>query len=267
MRKLATAMSGVLALVAVTAVADAGPVATDANGNFVVMDVDVSPPRSSHKRKARGVGVRINLAAGNRRTGERSPYNGEFSLRIHKGFKSNAADFPACLLPRNQNEIGMERCPPEAKIGDGTAVADARPTLADPIPVNLTAYNGEAREGNPTVIVIAKGSGSVPLNSEFDLELKQEKTGPYGSVLVSLPPPQGTPQNLFSLSELNLSIPDREVTKRVNGKKVVVHLLEAPTKCNGIWRFLQTMKTPDGAAAITAPDNEGCVKGAKPKKR
>src|SRR5436305_5723381 len=107
MRKLAvlavltTVLGGGLA-----SVAAAGPPATDANGNFSVLDVDVFPPRAANPL---GVTIGFHLFSGNRLTGQRQPASQSVTLRF-PGFHETAVFFPKRPLRTTPQRVGGARC-------------------------------------------------------------------------------------------------------------------------------------------------------------
>src|SRR2546421_9460844 len=115
---LTTALGGGLA-----SVAAAGPPATDANGNFSVLDVDVFPPRAANPL---GVTIGFHLFSGNRLTGQRQPASQSVTLRF-PGFHENGVFFPKCPLPTTAQQVGSPRCSRASQVGRGTAEAHARP--------------------------------------------------------------------------------------------------------------------------------------------
>lgn len=264
----AAALSAALAATAAGAagIASAGPAATDANGNFAVLDVDVSPPQAGTKAVPRGVGIALHAFFGNSRNGQRSPYNGDTLVRLPRGMRSNAAKFPvSCPLPATSNDVAIEsRCPAKAKVGSGTAEADARPTIQDFLPATINAYNGALHNGHPTLLLMLTATvGNSQLHSEVDFEYVNQPTGPYGAKLASFHPVPDSTSTFLSARKLDLTLPNKVFKVKVKGKKVRVHLLDAPTKCSIGWAFAQTSFTPAGDASLTATDVAPCVRASR----
>ncbi|HEX8073727.1 MAG TPA: hypothetical protein VF545_01990 [Thermoleophilaceae bacterium] len=273
-RKTKTAAAAAAATAALAAgvagVATAGPASTDANGNFAVLDVDVSPPQAGTKAAPRGIGLTIHEYTGNSRNGSRSPYSGDSTIRLPRGLRSNAALFPStCPLPVNTDQVGMEsRCPASSKIGSGTAEADARPTIQDFLPATVTAYNGERRGDEPTLILMIGATvGTSQLHAEVDYQYTEDDpTGPYGAKLFTFKPVADSNGSFLSIRRLDLNLPNKAVKlKGAKGRKVRVHLFEAPTKCSKAWQFAQILNTPSADASLTAKDGATCAKADRPR--
>ncbi|MEA2374134.1 MAG: hypothetical protein QOD53_597 [Thermoleophilaceae bacterium] len=264
----AAALTFALAVTAtgVVGIATAGSAATDANGNFAVLDVDVSPPQAGTKAVPRGVGIALHAFFGNSRNGQRSPYNGDTLIRFPRGMRTNAARFPvSCPLPATSNDVAIEsRCPAKARVGSGTAEADARPTIQDFLPATINAYNGALHNGHPTLILMVTATvGNSQLHSEVDYEYSNQPTGPYGAKLASFHPVPDSTAGFLSPRKLDLTLPNKVFKVKVKGKKVRLHLLEAPTKCSIGWAFAQTSFTPAGDASLTATDVAPCVRASR----
>lgn len=263
------ALAAALAVTAAGAVgvATAGPASTDANGNFAVLDVDVSPPQAGTKTLARGIGLTIHEFFGNSKNGSRSPYTGDAIIRLPRGMRANAATMASrCPLPASTDQVGMEtRCPAAAKIGSGTGEADARPTIQEFLPATVNAYNGELHGGNPTlVLMITASAGTTPLHAEVDYEYTDDPNGPYGVKLATFKPVADANSTFLGIRKLDLNLPNKVVkVKGPKGKRVRVYYLEAPTKCSKVWAFAQTTATPAADASLTATDVVACVKAPR----
>ena len=263
------AITGALVLTAVGAVgvATAGPASTDASGNFAVLDVDVFPPQAGTKAVPRGIGLGLHEFFGNSKNGSRSPYTGDATIRLPRGMRTHASAFPTkCPLPTSTDQVGMEsRCPAGAKVGSGTAEADARPTIQDFLPATVNAYNGEPHAGNPTlVLMITANAGNTQLHAEVDYEYSDDPTGPYGPKLATFRPVPDSSSGFLGIRKLDLGLPNRSTkVKGSKGKKVRVYFFEAPTKCTKTWAFAQTSATAAGDASLTATDSVPCVKAPR----
>jgi hypothetical protein len=62
------------------------------------------------------------------------------------------------------------------------------------------------------------------------------------------------------LAKFTFKVPDRSESRRIHGKKVRIHLFNAPTTCHGAWTFSQTL-TFAGEAPVTATSSQPCIKG------
>ena len=241
------------------AIAEAGPAAVDANGNFAMLDVDVSPPQAGARNRPQGVQLGFHYFTGNRETGSRPPNQTSGTIRLPRGLVTNAELFPACALPRNAQEFGQKRCTRAQRIGSGTGEADARPAIAEPIPFTFVAYNGAPRNGNGTIVFLADARvGDQTITTELDFEIRREVRGQFGSALVSLPPPEGVPAGDFSMVRLDFNL-GRNIVARIRGQRTRVSYFEAPTTCRRSWRFSNEAVFADNAGTLTAIDDAPCV--------
>jgi hypothetical protein len=241
-------------------VALAGQGATNEKGDFIALDVAVSPPVAGTAKAPRGVGVSLDSFLGNRLNGNTPSTNNSVVVRFSKGFKENGLRFPGCKI----NPTDFTVCPKSTQVGRGTAEASiagangAPPTF---VPARLVVYNGKPYQTKaPTLIFIAYLNGAPA--AELDFRVQQQSTGPYGLVFDDIEfPPSSTPAPPapFTLTKFSVRIPDRTVTRRIRGKKVRVHLLEAPTTCRGSWKFAQT-NTFTNASSLTATDSQPCTR-------
>jgi hypothetical protein len=257
------ALAGALLATGVGAVgvATAGPPASDTAGNFATLDVDVNPPQASTKAVKRGVSLDLHYFAGNNRTGARSPYKGDITVRLPRGMASNGATFPSkCPLPATTDQLGDEtRCPAAAKVGTGSAELDARPAIQAPIAATVNAYNGALHGKRSTMVVMIATTGANPMRDELDLEYSSDPVGPYGYKLGTIHPVVDPSAGFVTIRQLDLSVPDVTTKKKVGAKKVKIHLLDAPTKCARTWEFAQIVATQAGDGRLTATDSVGCV--------
>ena len=249
---------GLAATVAVLAGATsalAGQAATEPNGDFIDLNVAISPPIAGTPKAPRGVGVSFDSFTGNRVNGNTPAVSGSIVTRFNKGFKDNALLFPSCKI----NSTGLTKCPKATQIGTGTAEASLPGTNGAPpsfLPATLVAYNGQPLSGKtPTLIFIASINGQPA--SELDFTVKQQPSGPYGLAFSSIQLPSA-PAPAFAITKFSVTVPDQTVTHKVRGKRVKVHLIEAPTSCHGSWKFAQT-NTPNNGAPLTATDTQPCT--------
>lgn len=218
--------------------AQAGAPTTDANGNFLMIDMDVSPPRAGS-----GATIRYHAFFGNR-NGDLLPREAGNTIQFAKGFRLNGRAFPECPLPRDSSDFGEDRCRQRAKVGEGTFEADARPALAQPVTGTFEIFNGKLRRGRTTLILLAEarvGDGSV--NSELDYEY-------VGSTLRRIPPPEGVPSGLFSVTKTAIKL-----GRKHGGRSYV----RTPRRCRGSWGFRETSFF-EGGGSISARDRVACVR-------
>jgi hypothetical protein len=253
MRRLAALMVTAAAFGGLSSLAEAGPPATDPNGNFMVVDIDVFPPRAGQ-----GVTIGYHFFGGNRLTGQRPPGVRDETIRF-PGFRSNGRLFPKCPLPRTAQELGRNRCSNAARVGGGTGEADARPLVGGFIPIRVSAFNGSLRNGNPTLIFLATATvGSQAVNAEIDFEVRRAGGG---FNLVLLPAPPGAPTGLFSLTRADLTF-GKTIRRRRGRRTILTSFIEAPLTCRPQgWLLSQTTAFTDGSPTLTARDVHPCVRG------
>jgi hypothetical protein len=253
MRTFAVLASALVAVLAVGAgVAGAGKPSTTRSGNFSVLDVEISPPKSSARGRPRGVELTFDSFMGNRLTGGRTPTAAEIKIRFQSGFVFNGPLFPKCRLGADD----PSDCPSPSQIGRGSAEIDASPVVPTPFSAEILAYNGRLRDGNQTLLIFAQ-QGSATLG-KFVAELKTEAVGPYRSVLEFDPAtvPPGTPE--FSITQFRLRTFDRSRVVRQGGRRVRRHFLEAPRRCRGSWAFADFARLENGET-LNATDRDSCV--------
>jgi hypothetical protein len=249
-------LAATVAVLAGAASAFAGQAGTDANGNFIDLNVAVSPPVAGTPKAPRGVGVSFDSFTGNRINGNVSPATSSIVVRFNKGFKDNGLQFPACKI----NPTALTKCPKATQIGTGRAEASIVGTNGAPpsfVQATLVAYNGKPLSGKaPTLIFVASVNGRPA--TELDFTAKQQPSGPYGLAFSSIQFP-GAPASALSITKFSVTVPDQTVSRKVHGKRVKLHLIEAPTSCHGSWKFAQT-NTPSNGAPLTATDSQPCTK-------
>ena len=254
MRKLIGFTVG-FAVLAGAGIALAGQAATNQKGVFIDLNVRITPPVSGTAKAPRGVGVSFDSFTGNRINGNAGIKNTSITVRFNKGFKENGLLFPACRI----STTGLSKCSKATQIGSGSGEASlpgsngAPPTF---IPATLVAYNGKPFSGTaPTVIFTALLNGKPA--GELDFTAKQQPSGPFGLAFTQIQFP-GAPTTPFDITKFSVKIPGRTVVRKVHGKSVKVHLIEAPTTCNGSWVFTQTDSFSD-APPLTATDSQPCT--------
>lgn len=245
-----------VAVLAGAGIALAGQAATSSNGDFIDLSVAVTPPIAGTANTPQGVGVSFDSFAGNRINGGIQSTNTSIVVRFNKGFKTNGLLFPSCRI----NPTALSKCPKSTQIGAGTgeaALAGANGAPPTFIPAKLIAYNGKPfKTKAPTIIFSALLNGKP--TAELDFTASQQPQGPYGLAFTELQfPSAGGPS--LGISKFSVNIPDQTVTQKLHGKSVKVHLIEAPTTCNGSWVFGQT-NTFSNHAPLTATDSQPCIK-------
>jgi hypothetical protein len=249
--KLLAAAGAVAALFGLATAAQAGaPVRTPNGKGFLVLQFKVSPPRAGA-----GVAAEFDSFGGNDVDGQQPPTNDQtriIDVRLARGSRVNNSAVASCTLANaNRN-----RCSRASQVGTGTATADARPTIATPVPARVTAFNGKTSAGRPAVLLRAVanlGGQQVPL--VLVAEIKPAASGFGPSFVVDNGPLTAGQSPLFSIRQLHLNLPDKVV--RVRGR--LVHFLVAPPVCRGSWLYEQVNTAYSGAKLI-ATDRVPCVR-------
>jgi hypothetical protein len=249
MRKYLAAGAVCAVALGVAGTAQAGVEATDANGNFIVLDADYNPP-ATHS----ATGLTVDLSFGNKRSGGPFPQTQTFDFAGPRGGVYNGKLFPKCALPTSQQDIATDRCAKNTQIGTGGAVIDARNLgVQEPVVATLTVYNGALRQGKPTQVILAKATvGGQPINSEIDLVYAGGRFSEFNDA-------QGTSTIPYSFSSFNLA--EAAVLKtKIRGKTALVSLLGTPRSCPSKgWVFTFTHTDTNGNK-IAAADRQPCVK-------
>lgn len=224
------------------------------------LSATLSPSKASSKSKARGVTEKIKVdyesLTPNQQVSEATK---SVVLTAPKGLTIHTDRAAVCKLSdmlktdANGQQVGATACPSGSQVGAGTATADARPGIAQPVQATLQLFNGlddvnpdgtPRNPGVPSLILYAKTSIGVNTELPFDIS---------GSRLeLDYAPPQPGQKQIFHIQKVDLSIPNR------GGKHAYV---TAPRTCGHSrkWKFSMTITNYDGPS-ITATDTERCRK-------
>jgi hypothetical protein len=255
MRTSFLAAGGVLLTLGLPAVAAAD---TGTNGNLRLrLDIGVLPAEVSTKTEPRAVAFdfdqTLNTVNGLRPTADAR----RITIRLPRGFRMNIGEFPQCTL----SEVidgGYSTCPKGSKVGKGTATADARPALADPIPAKVTAYAGISdldindRPQTPVPALIVKAAASVSGVTVDTLIVAELRRRRLTVDFPSTPGSGGGATSAYIIRDFKLTL-----GKRRNAAGVP--LVQTPTKCKGSWHFTESWTFADGSL-VTARDNVPCVR-------
>jgi hypothetical protein len=263
--RAAALLGAVVTLGCASAASYAGEAAIDNDGNFLTVDADLSPPVAGTKSRPQPVTLTIDQMYGNYRTGKQPPLNTTIAVQLPRGLTTHPEFVGACPLPKSDADIKASRCSASARVGIGTALADARSLgLNDPVPAKVTAFNGEKNAaGNSTLILFGEAAiGGNTVTVEYDFELKKA-AAPFGTQLVTfdpyaMPPPDPN-AGFITLNKLDVQT-GKTVTRKLRGKRVKRGYLEAPTTCpRAGWAFGEDFALVTGAT-LKAPDFVSCVK-------
>ncbi|MEO6859876.1 MAG: hypothetical protein ABI323_15055 [Solirubrobacteraceae bacterium] len=254
MRKLVGLLVG-LAVLAVGGTAIAGPAATNSNGDFLDLNLAVTPPVSSTAHTPHGVGLVFNEISGNRVNANNETANTSIVVRFNQNFTDNGLRFPACTI----NTKALSQCSKASQVGSGTAEGQLLSSGGKPptyVPATVKIYNGKPYKGKaPTQIYIASVSGK----PEVELDFRITRVA-GGLDFTELQFPGATAGPPIYLTKFAFKVGDRSEMHKVKGKKVRIHLFNAPTSCHGAWTYTQTLlyaKLPPLIATASQP----CVKG------
>ncbi|MGH2867154.1 MAG: hypothetical protein ACRDNK_06235 [Solirubrobacteraceae bacterium] len=255
MRKLVGLLVGLVVL-AVAGTALAGQGATNSNGDFADLSVKVTPPISGTAKAPRGVGLTFGSFVGNRINANRTINPTTLTVRFNQNFTDNGLRFPGCTI----NPKVLSKCPAASKVGSGTAEGELLSTTGGPptyVPATLAVYNGKPFGSKaPTEIFIASVGGKPA--TELDFSVTRVGRGLTFTQLQFPNAPSSGPT--IYLTKFSVTTSDRTETRTIKGKKVKIHLLEAPTVCHGSWTFTQTFGYAH-QAPLTATDSQPCIKG------
>ncbi|MEX0992960.1 MAG: hypothetical protein WDZ37_03095 [Solirubrobacterales bacterium] len=184
-RGLGTKGCGRLAVAALIGLAPAAASSPALAQQMQSVDFSLSYSKAASGKAARGARLTTAIRVWDT-TGAKPPPLTHLTLTVPKGGVLNAKLFPRCNK-RALELNGPSACPKGSKVGSGTAQADVRPLLPDPVPATITLLNGEPVDGNPTVLI--HGQAALGPDVTVQLVAKKQRGGPYGYVLdVEIPP-------------------------------------------------------------------------------
>lgn len=253
-RWLAAALTAGLLAAAAAPTTPARPgIATNPDGDFLDLRVGVSPPRAGTVRAPQGVGLTISSFTGNRLNADSAIPMTSLDIFLRQGFTENGQLFPACPL----NPTTISRCSRVSQIGTGSAETERlnpggeAPTYGA---ARVRVYNGAPYLGGaPTLILVFAQNGHAIAELDFSVRSQDRGLAINQLLLAGSGPGSG-------ISAFSMSIPDRHERLRVRGKRVTVHLLDAPTTCAGAWTFSETT-TSAGRRPLRATDSQTCSRG------
>jgi hypothetical protein len=261
MRRLAGLGISAAAFGIVVTVALANEVGPTPSGQIHSLEWKVIPNKASTKKRGRGavfeVTVRHRTASGSKPSGERRAL-----IHLQKGYKLNNALFPKCDGAKLERK-GASACPKGSKVGTGTAMADARPVVSDPVAATVAAFNGKKKN---TLLIYAVPQLGPPLILEGTY--RNAPAGPYGySLDVSIPPVATLPgQPNATIIFFTIKVGAKTTIKKqvkVRGRratrKVAVSFFENPRFCKGSWQFGIDF-TYENGEQLSPTDSVPCAK-------
>jgi hypothetical protein len=223
------------------------------------LEVVPRPNKASTKKKVRPITLEINVTMSDPAVAQPPPLK-QVVIRFNKGGQFNGKLFPKCKFSALQNQ-GPKACPKGSKVGTGSAVASAKPII-DTVNAKTTIYNGEAKNGVPTVLLYNVPDISSPITVQGTVAKKSAVSCANGAgkcdyVLTFNVPQIPTLPNAPAASVLSVKTKTLKVfvkkKKRVHGKKRTVKIpyIGAPTKCSGKWVADATFSFYDGQTSST----------------
>lgn len=234
---------------AIPALALAGETVT-AGDQSLKVTARIAPAKASKNGKPRGIALRLKVAYESLNEGAQiSETTSGITVALPAGTKVNTKAAKQCMLSALIKD-GASACPKRSRVGHGSATADARPALPEPIPAKVTVFNGlddVAPDGTPreTPIpsVIFHSTTTFGVNSTLPFNID-------GSDLeVEFAPPAQGESQLFHLNKVDVKFPNA-------GKKAY---LTAPTTCTGSWTVGMEITNFDGPS-IEATHQVPCRK-------
>lgn len=257
MRRSLIAFAALLAAGAGVPLAVAGTPTTTPSGEFFVLDVEVFPPRASEPGADRGVTIRFERFNGNARSGRLPRASDPATFRFQRGFRVNGRFLPTCRL-QDLETRGPSACPAGSLVGRGSAEADGRPAIAEPVSAGIRVFNAPPQRAEPSILIYAEAPAA-GVKIIYTGRFSRLARGPFGTAITVTPvtfqPPLPNP---IEVTRFSVQTIDRTAVRRVGGRRARVHYIEAPETCRRSWRFSETLRFADGES-ITAQDEVPCV--------
>ena len=220
-----------------------------------ILQVKASPPRAGTALRPQPAAIDFSALLYTS-DGKRSSLSTRTIKVRFTGFHFNPSAFAKCLESKLE-KTGPSACPAASRLGGGTAMADARPTLATPLTAKVQAFNGtldidaagKPIAPKPAILIFADAGGG--LKTYLPTLFRSADTVETAE---GTPPTPGT-QSLFTITSLHLILPAK--TKRV-GRRTVAYA-DTPRSCpGGRWRYVQTNSYYSGEKVVTT-DTQPCV--------
>jgi hypothetical protein len=254
-KKFVAVAAVALGVLVVAGVAVAGEPSNTA-GDHVILQVNVSPPITSTAAKP----VPVGLVFDSREytdDGQRTTHPTRTNAFRFNGFRFHPEAFAKCLESKLE-KVGPSACPKASRLGKGYAIADARPTLPEPVRAQTLAFNGtldidasgKSIKPAPAVLIYAQAANGVKAYVPALFK------GTDGLITAERAAPPAGQQPLFTLTAIHLSLPAKRTT--VKGK--TVGFVESPRTCShGAWSFSEVDTFTDAATPPrTSRDTQSC---------
>jgi hypothetical protein len=254
-RKLTVLAIAVLAALVAAAVAFGAASTT--------LEVVAKPNKASTKKKLQPITLAINVTFADPTLPQPPPLR-KVVIRFNQGGVFNGKLFPKCKFSALQAK-GPKACPKGSKIGTGSAQASAKPII-DLVNATTTIYNGEAKNGVPTVLLYNVPDISSPITVQGTVQKKPAVSCANGAgkcdyVLTFDVPdiptlPNAPPASVISVKTKTLNV---FIKKKKHGKKVKIPYIGAPKQCKGNWVADSTVTFANGET-VTATASLACKK-------
>jgi hypothetical protein len=224
MRRFLGVFASLVGLLALTGVAIAAS-STSPSGLIQTLE-------TTHSSAKPGAGTYFTVTMSlSKADGSRAAATTQVNLHVLKRWGWSWSEFPKCD-PAKLLTQGPKACPKGSKVGTGSAKADARPILADPVDATVAAYNGKRIDGKRTFPLYIVPEVSAPFLI-IGTETRKDFIEFPVPLIPTLPGQANAVATFFTLKAGGKITK----TKRVNGKKrkVTVHYFYNPRSCNGGW--------------------------------
>jgi hypothetical protein len=188
--------------------------------------------------------------------GQQAPYNARtISFLYPRGLVLNPKAAAACKRSAIDAAKGNASvCPAKSKVGRGTAVINAAPTIPAPILATVSIYNsvndtGAGGEPKGTRNVLFYAQTSIGANSIIAFRISKLRDGQMKLVAkFTKPTSPGITPGSFTIEKV-------DVTIRGSGRKAY---MTNPPRCSGGWTFAMTLTNYFGQPSVTAHDRARC---------
>jgi hypothetical protein len=251
MRRIFALATGLLTLLAFTAVAIGDEAGPSPSGQTQGLVVTHSPNKASKKKKHVGTNVKVAITlkcaptCAGQFPDKPSPTTGT-TVKLPKGIFLNYTKFPQCDQAKLEKN-GPSACPPKSKVGKGRIEANAKPVV-DKVGGTVTAFNGK----NKTYLLYVVPEISSPL------VIPGKLSGTSLNFKVPLVPTlPGQPNATLTYFEVTTG--KAKITKKKKGKKKTYYYIENPLKCSGGYKWDFTF-TYENGESLSPSDSAPCAK-------
>lgn len=215
------------------------------------LSVSITPAKAGKPVRS----LRIQVVYKNPSSDQQPPYDThQLIFKEAPGFRMNTSAAPQCpesSVPSNGN---ASVCPAASKVGSGTAVINARPTVPQLITATVTAYNavndkgyGGAPKGSPALILYFQTSIGIKTSFYFHIVKSGQITKLIGAL--AKPSKPGKQPGSFSIQNLDLTL------TRSGSKPYMTN----PPTCKKSWPFSLTLTNYFNQPSITARSKVACT--------